>query len=113
MQRGALVKVSKCRTGVGVGQRQGQGGDDVLLTSEKALVSLRERSLEALCRAAACPARAPSEVFISTCCFGGAFVAFLLLGQNTWEKLVKEDGAYFVSQLASAALCGRKVGASV
>lgn len=71
--------------------------------SEKALVSQRERRLEALCRAAAslaseCPIWSP-HLFISTGCFGSAGFAFLLLGQNTWEKLVKEGGACFVFQL--------------
>lgn len=56
------------------------------------------------------PSLAPSEVFISTCCFGECLPCLPTAGQNTWGKLVKEDGAYFVSQLESAALVAGKWG---
>lgn len=80
IKREALVKVSKCWTRGG-----GRGAaDQVLLISEKTLVSLRQRRLDASSRAAAWP-HTLFGVFFSTCCFGGTLVIFFWLWCNTWK----------------------------
>lgn len=103
MQRGALVRVSKRRTGGGLGvlRKSITGGFGVSKRKEAGsmVVGLQPG-----------PACALFEVFVSTQCSGGAFVASSLLAQNTWNKLVKEGGAYFAFQLKGTAPCSRKVG---